>query len=357
MSTDDPHSPSRKEESSSSTAASSEDNKKYSQRQRKSIIFPWREHATEPISRLLIKDDLSGIPNTTRSRFMKKFTVGMEMKVPFWQLFLTGSWERELAQNCSWAFRIALAGLLSRAFQVPLSSIENNSKFLKFDYNGQLMSMAADAGTAAKLNDSSVDLKVENENGNGNEYVVEAMVEETLLQLYTHKHNDVVLHDEGEQVIDDKPYKDKHVRAHLYLEPLHSTLENIFLVPSLTRDDVKDDESLRGAYTAIEREFYETGDVKIISKMANDLIHRVSHRGTKRSVIMDISINCLETFFIKQGEELLQGDDQRGQEEVTHLVRFEMQTTKGLTTNNRDRVLGSWYIIDIDDHLHGNVWH
>lgn len=38
---------------------------------------------------------------------------------------------------------------------------------------------------------------------------------------------------------------------------------------------------------------------------------------------------------------------------MTHLVRFEMQAAKG--ENPRERELGLWYIIDIDDILVGNV--
>ena len=139
------------------------------------------------------------------------------------------------------------------------------------------------------------------------------------------------------------------------VKPIDSRLESMFLIPSLTRDDVKENESLRGAYREIESTFQETGDLKMVSDMANELIKKVKHGGKKRSIIIDVSIDCLERFYVKAGQQLIQGDDDSKEKEVTHLVRFEMQTTKGETV--QDRELGSWYIIDIDDQLEGNVWH
>jgi hypothetical protein len=329
-------------------------------------VFPWRENATEPLSRLLEKNDLSGLPNSNRSRFIKKLTVGIEMKVPLWQLFLTGSWEQDLAQNCSWAFRNALAGLLSRTFQVPIFSIENNDKFVKFDYNLDKHSTSGGSGDHEHLIEQEKtehadqqenvshcnDLQSnEHDDDDDNGEYVQAMVEENLLKLYTRQpisHTDVAIHNSN--------HRRGVTKAHFYLEPVSSRLENIFLIPSLTRDDVKRNETLRGAYTAIEKAFHEKGDIKVITDMANSLMRRVSHGGSKRSIIMDVSINCLETFYIKAGEELIQGNDKRVLEEVTHLVRFEMQTNKG-ENDARERELGSWYIIDIDDQLNGNVWH
>lgn len=328
---------------------------KSSQKQK---IFPWRESATEPLPRLLRKDDLSGLPNSTRSRFIKKLTVGTEMKVPLWQLFLTGSWEKELTYNCSWAFRKALAGLLSRTFQIPLFDIENNDRFLKFDYD---VDESSTTGEKEQEEDDTQDERTQHVNDsncddsqldNDDDYddYIQAMVEENLLKLYTRQnfsHANESIHNDQRHVF---------TKAHLYLEPISSRLENVFLVPSLTRDDVKRDGSLRGAYTAIEKAFHETGDVNVITEMANTLMQKVSHGGSKRSIIMDVSIHCLETFYVKAGEELIQGNDKREKEEVTHLVRFEMQTTKG-EHDARVRELGSWYVIDIDDQLHGNVWH
>jgi hypothetical protein len=340
------------------TANHNDENGPNANKSQKQKIFPWRESANEPLPRLLRKDDLSGLPNSTRSRFIKKLTVGIEMKVPLWQLFLTGSWEKELTYNCSWAFRKALAGLLSRTFHVPLFDIENNDRFLKFDYDVDesfttCEKIQKEDGTQDErtqhVNDSNCDNSQLDNDDDYDDYI-QAMVEENLLKLYTRQtfsHADESIHNDQRHVF---------TKAHLYLEPISSRLENIFLVPSLTRDDVKRDGSLRGAYTAIEKAFHETGDVNVITEMANTLMQKVSHGGSKRSIIMDVSIHCLETFYVKAGEELIQGNDKREKEEVTHLVRFEMQTTKG-EHDARVRELGSWCIIDIDDQLHGNVWH
>ena len=41
-----------------------------------------------------------------------------------------------------------------------------------------------------------------------------------------------------------------------------------------------------------------------------------------------------------------------GPEMTTHLVQFEMVTSKG----RGERNVGSWYVIDIDDMLEGKNW-
>jgi len=325
-----------------------------------SLPFPWRSNATEPLPRLSANDDLSGLKNTARSRFAKKVTAGLEMKTPMWQLFVTKSWERELAQNCAFAFKNAVAGLLSKAFQVPLLQIENSDEFVRYDStvsvsNKDTKTMQVEEGGE---NDETVDETgvseddvVAAEEKESEEQYISAMIEETLLKLYTSGSRN----DEKTSLEHDHEKENTVTEVFLSVKPIDSRLESIFLIPSLTRDDVKENESLRGAYREIESTFQESGDFQMVSDMANDLIKKVKHGGKKRSIIVDISINCLERFYVKSGQQLIQGDDDSKEKEVTHLVRFEMQTTKGETV--QDRELGSWYIIDIDDQLEGNVWH
>lgn len=327
-----------------------------------SLPFPWRSNAIEPLPRLSANDDLSGLKNTARSRFAKKVTAGLEMKTPMWQLFVTKSWERELAQNCAFAFKNAVAGLLSKTFQVPLLQIENTDEFVRYDSTVIVSNNNKDAKTVqveeggehdetGDKNGASEDDLVAAEETESEEQYIRAMIEETLLKLYTYESRN----EEKASLEHDDEKENIVTEVFLSVKPIDSRLESIFLIPSLTRDDVKENESLRGAYREIESTFQETGDLQMVSDMANDLIKKVKHGGKKRSIIMDISIDCLERFYVKAGQQLIQGDDDSKEKEVTHLVRFEMQTTKGETV--QDRELGSWYIIDIDDQLEGNVWH
>jgi len=274
----------------------------------------------------------------------------MEMKMPLWQLFVTKSWERELAHNCIFAFKNAVAGLISKAFQVPLLQIENTDEFVKYD--STKLNQTKEAETGGK-NDDAVAETVDNDDTEviivekeDDDQYIRSMVEENLLKLY-------ISDETGNDV--DQENKNSITEVFLSIKPISSKLESIFLIPSLTRDDVKGNERLRGAYREIEGTFQETGNMNLVTEMANDLIERVPHGGTKRSLIMDISIDCIERFYVKAGEQLIQGDDDSEEKKVTHLVRFEMQTTKGETV--RDRQLGSWYVIDIDDQCMGNVWH
>jgi hypothetical protein len=61
--------------------------------------------------------------------------------------------------------------------------------------------------------------------------------------------------------------------------------------------------------------------------------------------------------------EIVQGmEDDEDEEEVVHLVRFEVVTDRKKKDNNNnnntgERDIGSWKIIDVDDLLDGNVFH
>mmetsp|Transcript_12940 Transcript_12940/g.15077 ORF Transcript_12940/g.15077 Transcript_12940/m.15077 type:complete len:247 (+) Transcript_12940:267-1007(+) len=91
-------------------------------------IFPWRHDATTPLPRIQTKDDLSGLSINARSRFVKKVSSALEMKVGILDMLLFKEWEREIANNCSWAFQMAMSALLSKTFDVSLSKIENTQE-------------------------------------------------------------------------------------------------------------------------------------------------------------------------------------------------------------------------------------
>ncbi len=355
--------------SSSGAILNNDDNSKHKDSKKKHIgstppAFPWRMNAITPLPRLENLDDLSGSPNNLRSRFQRKFMSAREMKTPLWDIFITRGWEKELAFNCSWAFQNALAAILSKFFGVPLSSIENNGSSVKLNLIGFPDNLARNSVSEKlesdeELEDEIIDL---DQDDVARDAYLNAMVEENLVQYFMkNKFNDLEGPNTATEVSSSSetdPEKNRAFDILFYLEPIGSRLENIFFVPILTRDDVKQNESLRGGYQKIESCYRETGDVRLLVAKSRELITRVQDsvsKGLKGSIIMDISIDCLEKFYVKDRAEgkMLQGSE--SEKQVTHLVRFEMQTSKG--DNSRDRELGSWIVIDVDDMLNGNVWH
>lgn len=307
--------------------------------------FPWRENALEPLPRIIDQDDLSGVQHTGRAKFFRRMIAGVELQTGLWDLFITKNWETELAQNSEYAFKMAVAGLLSKTFNVPLTQIDIADDYIKFD--STMVSSGQDTTvTEAEKNEDETNLEnnedVDNHDESTDEEEIDtdaflsSMVEESLLNLYT------------ESVDNDA---DKEV--YFYMKPTASRVENLFIVPGLTRSDTKEDESLRGAYTRVEKEYNDTQDMRRVSELAGEMIQKVSHNGTHRAIIMDVSIDCIEKFLVKVGDKVLQGDDE--EKETTHVVRLEMETSKG--DQPKERILGSWYITDIDDQLAGNVWH
>ena len=180
---------------------------------------------------------------------------------------------------------------------------------------------------------------------------VESMIEESLLQLYPKPSSSSI----------EMPHQ-----ISFQLKPIASRLESAFLVPSLTRNDVKSLPKLKGSYSRIEAEWKKTQSMSILRDMAEELHKQTDHGGSKRSLIIDISVDCLEIFQIRdkktgtilQGQGFGESESEEGgvkEATVTHLVRFEAETMKGEKPG--ERILGSWQIIDIDDMLNGNVWH
>jgi len=87
------------------------------------VHFPWR-HEADPPARIEAKDDLSGMPNNFRSRFVRRLVACRELNltpldaisIPFY----SRAWEEELANNFKGAFELALQELLKRYFIVKL---------------------------------------------------------------------------------------------------------------------------------------------------------------------------------------------------------------------------------------------
>ena len=77
--------------------------------------FPWRHESRLP-ARLLEYDDLSGMPNNFRGRFVRRLVSCKEMNLSPWDAiprpFFARGWEEELANNFKTAFELALEELL-----------------------------------------------------------------------------------------------------------------------------------------------------------------------------------------------------------------------------------------------------
>lgn len=141
----------------------------------------------------------------------------------------------------------------------------------------------------------------------------------------------------------------------LKIVPVNSRIEHAFVVPVLTRASVKEQASLKGSYRQMEIEFQKNQDIDQARKLAGDMIDATGNIGV-RTVIFDISIDCVEIFRIKDtatGEVLHGNDDDEGRP-VTHLVRFEMVTTPG---EQGERVQGAWQVVDWDDLFNNNQWY
>lgn len=244
--------------------------------------------------------------------------VAHELGVPWWSRLL-GTWEAELADNFVWSFRASLSGLLSSKFGVALDQINDDS------------SGAVSIDTSSEITKSTGE-----EDNEIAKNLVNMALEEELRILY--------------DSVDPSA-----VQIKLKVQPVAWQLESAFLIPLLTRGQVKKNPTLRGAYQAIENEFTKSGSVKKVREMGEQLAKDSSFTG-ERSIIAEVSIQCLESFQIRDNKsgEVIEGSECE-LEEVNHVVRFEMVTSKG--ADRGERVAGSWQIIDWDDQLEGNIWH
>lgn len=135
----------------------------------------------------------------------------------------------------------------------------------------------------------------------------------------------------------------------LCLKPFQYRLEHVFAI-MFTRESIAKDESLLEAGRRIRSASRVAKDPLAMTKMIKDL----DNKGKPIelfTIIADVSINCLETFQIKDKTtgEIISGSTEPKQ--VTHLARFEVDASMG------EPRLGSWIIVDLDGMLEGNVWY
>ena len=149
------------------------------------------------------------------------------------------------------------------------------------------------------------------------------------------------------------------IHLKLSIRPTSAKLQHIFAIPLLTREIVEQKPHLEGGYLRIEKEFEETKSYDRVREMTYALANEVGRDSFKRTVVAEAVIRSLEFFQIKDATtgEILRGmRDGDADEEVVHVVRFEVVTDKR-RDGEQGREVGNWKIIDWDDLLEGNVFH
>ena len=140
------------------------------------------------------------------------------------------------------------------------------------------------------------------------------------------------------------------------MQPIEAELLHLFAlpVPGATRQIVNDDPYLRGALYRLHMTYNENGFDEHYFDLLGDF---VKNGPEKRTIIAEAAIKCYEFFQIKDASSgcVVQGmDDGSEQEEVVHIVRFEIVTDECQDGAGRD--IGNWKIIDVDDLLEGNMF-
>jgi len=259
-----------------------------------------------------------------------------ELGVPMWQGLVMlpfgykFDWEVELAGNFTFAFARALEELLLNSFPgVPVTSVEGGISIDTSVVNDDL----------PKGGDDSVK---DEEGGMHCNKLLNEMIDKELIQKY-------------------QSFDPNELQLKLTLRPIDWKLSGLFTIPMLTRDIVKKKGHLEGAYSRIEATFQETGSVAEVQEMTKKLAEDVGF-WSRRTVIAEASIQCMQFFQVvdKRTGVVVQGmEDGMAEEEVCHLVRFEVVTDRssedGAEKNSRE--VGSWKIIDWNDMLQGNVFH
>lgn len=143
------------------------------------------------------------------------------------------------------------------------------------------------------------------------------------------------------------------------LRPFQAELQHIFAVPvpGLTREIVEQKQYLKGAIYRLHNAYDENGFDENYFDLVTEFAKEVG--SSKRTVIAEASVRCKEFFQVKDRStgRVIQGmEDCCDEEEVVHLVRFEVVTDE-TEHGGGEREVGAWKIIDVDDLLEGNVFH
>lgn len=311
--------------------------------------FPWR-HESQPTKRLLEKNDFSGMPNNFRARLIRRLVSCRELNISLLEAipvpFFVHTWETELVDNFKAAFMLSVSELLSSIFQTP---VKNEHGVISIDSRNKLNATTIPVEKDEYLNrmlDKNLLTKYQSVNANANKLRLKLSIrpiEATLEHIFT-----VSVSTESFYLLS---YVYCTISCHLQLPRSHR--------PLLSRDIVERKPYLKGGFQKIENAFsHQSASYSEVKRMTIDLANEIGGESAyRRTVIADVTIKCIEFLQVKDdlSGTVLQGmGDECEEEEVIHVVRFEVVTQK---SEDGGRVIGNWKIIDIDDLLHGNVFH
>ena len=298
-----------------------------------SVHFPWRHSAT-PLPRIQNNDDYSGMPNNVRAKFVRKLIAIREMNLSFWDALpilpalLPGyrhEWERELSTNFGIAFRLALEELLCTLFSNLTLTLSDENHCVSIDTSKMKRRKNADAD----LDDNEKTTKTSQSASIENNDYLKQMIDQTLLQKYQQLDLQYLQLKLTMRPIPDDDVSSSNAPA--------VQLQNIFDVPMLTREIVRQKPHLKGAYQRLEKVYKETKSYAEVKQKTYELAEEVGLQSAKRTVIADVTIRCLEYFQVKDVRtgEIVQGmEDDEDEEEVVHLVRFDVSCIISLVVNS-----------------------
>lgn len=335
--------------------------------------FPWR-HSPEPLDRLNPKHEdfvTKGPSGEGWPAYVQAFQmvyVGRELGLPLWKTVLTVGWQGELAKEFAKAFSIAVGALVSDRFSVDVGDIlheeEDGSVMIDFD------SVTPDNVDILETNKSAtVDSsdKEEVESGKNEE-------DEVSLQMESKKTLELMLEENLQKLYQaSKEFGNANsMQVKLRTRPIGCRLVSASVIPFVTREDVKANSSLGSALLDLRDQFAQ---VEKNRNSMNDLLldarkwfERETGHKERRTIVIQVEINCMEVFYVRDvvSDSIIQGNPLGTEQEVKHLVRFEMVTEEGeldkiplisLLGPPEKRILGSWNIADWDDLLDGNIWY
>uniref|UniRef100_A0A7S3VE54 Uncharacterized protein n=1 Tax=Chaetoceros debilis TaxID=122233 RepID=A0A7S3VE54_9STRA len=162
------------------------------------------------------------------------------------------------------------------------------------------------------------------------------------------------------------------LQVKLKSRPKSCQMMSLIVMPFLTRDEVRDNISLKHSYKKIiksfrvlEQEksrrlyFWEVGNLvgQALEDMSHEQMDRRGDSTMQITVVAQVAVDCDEIFVVRDIEsgDVVQGDGNEELNEVTHLVRFE--TVLNLDSATGEIEIGSpWQITDWDDLMDGNIW-
>ena len=331
------------------------------------VVFPWR-HSSTPLPRLvrhsveyepLGPSGFAGFRSDTTTRFLLHVVAARLLNASWCNIILNStSWETNLANTFACAFQTCVGCLFSHVFHVPLQHVAQSSTHNKNE-GGMIDFDSVSTPTYENEEEDVVDFTT-----------LTQMMEPNLLDLYQHLSSSCT---------------PPTLSVLFQMQVQSAKLENLHVVPLLTRDVVHHNPALRGNFQTIlrnaayqrqaNRHVSASDTGKYLWEQWDDLSRRIAHsaRNTAASsslkedveddvfaitVVAQVSVMCKERFRVVDVHtgECIQGDVNGKERLVPHLVRFERVTKMNLQTQ-RWWYAGPWQITDWDDFLDGNIWY